>query len=69
MFIYMKYFRFSNTRFRSIEEKEDDVESGRGASLPQSPHSVEGAIGGPSSTLLPSEVNLHLRMKLSKGSS
>lgn len=48
--------RFSNTHFRSIEEKEDDTESGRGASLPQSPHSVEGAIGGPSLTLLPSEI-------------
>ncbi|XP_012943748.1 phosphatidate phosphatase LPIN3-like isoform X2 [Aplysia californica] len=28
-------------------EKEDDTESGRGQSLPQSPNSVEGAIGGP----------------------
>ncbi|XP_047496262.1 phosphatidate phosphatase LPIN3-like isoform X2 [Penaeus chinensis] len=27
--------------------KDDDVESGNGPSLPQSPHSVEGAIGGP----------------------
>lgn len=32
------------------------MESGRGASLPQSPHSVEGAIGGPSVTLLASEI-------------
>ncbi|XP_060552221.1 phosphatidate phosphatase LPIN3-like [Ruditapes philippinarum] len=38
--------RFSNTHFKAIE-KDEDVESGRGASLPQSPHSVEGAIGGP----------------------
>ena len=52
------YNRFSHhSHFQSIDEKEDDVESGRGASLPQSPHSVEGAIGGPSSTLLPSEVS------------
>ena len=52
------YYRFSHhSHFQSIDEKEDDVESGRGASLPQSPHSVEGAIGGPSSTLLPSEVS------------
>ncbi|KAK7867306.1 hypothetical protein R5R35_002128 [Gryllus longicercus] len=28
---------------------EDDAESGNGTSLPQSPHSVEGAIGGPKS--------------------
>ncbi|CAG5133161.1 unnamed protein product [Candidula unifasciata] len=28
-------------------EKEDDTESGRGQSLPQSPNSVEGAVGGP----------------------
>lgn len=49
--------RFSHhSHFQSIDEREDDVESGRGASLPQSPHSVEGAIGGPSSTLLPSEI-------------
>lgn len=32
-------------------EREDDSESGRGASLPQSPHSVDGAIGGPVSFL------------------
>ena len=57
--IWLVYFRFSHSHFRSIDEKEDDAESGRGASLPQSPHSVEGAIGGPSSTLLPSEVNKH----------
>ncbi|KAK7468227.1 hypothetical protein BaRGS_00036550 [Batillaria attramentaria] len=33
-------------RFVSIRDREDDSESGRGASLPQSPHSVDGAIGG-----------------------
>ncbi|XP_070209422.1 phosphatidate phosphatase LPIN2-like [Littorina saxatilis] len=40
-------------RFQSIREgdREDDNESGRGASLPQSPHSVDGAIGGPVSFL------------------
>jgi len=27
--------------------KEEDAESGKGPSVPQSPHSVEGAIGGP----------------------
>lgn len=27
--------------------KEEDAESGKGQSVPQSPHSVEGAIGGP----------------------
>ncbi|KAL4217721.1 Lipin-3 [Mactra antiquata] len=47
--------RFSNSHFKSIE-KDDDVESGRGASLPQSPHSVEGAICGPSGTILESEI-------------
>ncbi|KAH9513690.1 Nuclear elongation and deformation protein 1 [Bulinus truncatus] len=30
-----------------IRDNEDDTESGRGQSLPQSPNSVEGAIGGP----------------------
>ncbi|XP_025089282.1 LOW QUALITY PROTEIN: phosphatidate phosphatase LPIN1-like [Pomacea canaliculata] len=40
-----------NPRFVSIRDREDDSESGRGASLPQSPHSVEGAIGGPVSFL------------------
>ncbi|XP_045182167.2 phosphatidate phosphatase LPIN3-like [Mercenaria mercenaria] len=45
--------RFSNTHFKAIE-KDEDVESGRGASLPQSPHSVEGAIGGPN--ILVSEI-------------
>ncbi|BFZ21406.1 hypothetical protein BsWGS_24446 [Bradybaena similaris] len=30
-----------------FREKEDDTESGRGQSLPQSPNSVEGAVGGP----------------------
>ncbi|XP_061179306.1 phosphatidate phosphatase LPIN2-like [Saccostrea echinata] len=42
--------RFHNNKFVSIKEKteaEEDTESGRGASLPVSPHSVEGAIGGP----------------------
>ena len=49
-------FRFSHhSHFKSIE-KDEDAESGRGASLPQSPHSVEGAIGGPSVTLLASEI-------------
>ncbi|XP_076456760.1 phosphatidate phosphatase LPIN1-like [Babylonia areolata] len=40
-------------RFQSIREREreEDSESGRGASLPQSPHSVDGAIGGPVSFL------------------
>ncbi|GFS08811.1 phosphatidate phosphatase LPIN2 [Elysia marginata] len=37
-------------------EKEDDTESGRGQSLPQSPNSVEGAIGGPSVSFTMSEV-------------
>lgn len=31
------------------EEEEEDAESGNGPSLPQSPNSVEGAIGGPKS--------------------
>ncbi|XP_059159928.1 phosphatidate phosphatase LPIN2-like isoform X2 [Physella acuta] len=31
----------------NVKENEDDTESGRGQSLPQSPNSVEGAIGGP----------------------
>lgn len=30
--------------------KDEDAESGNGPSLPQSPHSVEGAIGGPVSS-------------------
>ncbi|GFO22728.1 phosphatidate phosphatase lpin2 [Plakobranchus ocellatus] len=37
-------------------EKEEDTESGRGQSLPQSPNSVEGAIGGPSVSFTMSEV-------------
>lgn len=37
-------------------EKEDDTESGRGQSLPQSPNSVEGAIGGPAVSFTMSEV-------------
>ncbi|RUS88986.1 hypothetical protein EGW08_003233 [Elysia chlorotica] len=36
--------------------KEEDTESGRGQSLPQSPNSVEGAIGGPSVSFTMSEV-------------
>ncbi|KAJ8322304.1 hypothetical protein KUTeg_000775 [Tegillarca granosa] len=55
--------RFSTPPFISI--KDEDTESGRGASLPVSPHSVEGAIGGPPSSssvsFLQSEVE-HLGM-------
>ncbi|XP_067665349.1 phosphatidate phosphatase LPIN2-like [Haliotis asinina] len=51
--------------FQSIKEKEDDTESGRGPSLPQSPHSVEGAIGGPSVSFLQSEVRHLGRVSLS----
>lgn len=44
-------FRFHDSKFVSIRERieptDEDAESGRGASLPVSPHSVEGAIGGP----------------------
>lgn len=29
-----------------VQIKDEDAESGNGPSLPQSPHSVEGAIGG-----------------------
>ncbi|XP_041361704.1 phosphatidate phosphatase LPIN2-like isoform X2 [Gigantopelta aegis] len=47
------------------EFKEDDSESGRGASLPQSPHSVEGAIGGPPVNFLESEVRHLGRVSLS----
>nr|XP_022310226.1 phosphatidate phosphatase LPIN3-like isoform X2 [Crassostrea virginica] len=43
--------RFHNAKFVSIKERidppEEDAESGTGPSLPVSPHSVEGAIGGP----------------------
>jgi phosphatidate phosphatase LPIN len=41
-----------NLTFLSLGETrdEEDAESGNGASLPQSPHSVEGAIGGPKSS-------------------
>ncbi|KAL5014363.1 hypothetical protein ScPMuIL_008633 [Solemya velum] len=53
--------KFATSQFQSIKEKEEDVESGRGASLPQSPHSVEGAIGGPTVSFLRSEVQ-HLGM-------
>lgn len=55
MLLFFKCYRFSNTHFKAIE-KDEDVESGRGASLPQSPHSVEGAIGGPAGTILASEI-------------
>ena len=45
------FFRFHNAKFVSIKERidppEEDAESGTGPSLPVSPHSVEGAIGGP----------------------
>lgn len=41
--LYLGSPRFVSIRDR---EREDDSESGRGASLPQSPHSVDGAIGG-----------------------
>lgn len=34
------------TLFLLAVAKDEDVESGNGTSLPQSPHSVEGAIGG-----------------------
>ncbi|XP_048727886.2 phosphatidate phosphatase LPIN2-like isoform X2 [Ostrea edulis] len=43
--------RFHSNKFVSIKERttdqDEDTESGRGPSLPVSPHSVEGAIGGP----------------------
>ncbi|OWF49318.1 Phosphatidate phosphatase LPIN2 [Mizuhopecten yessoensis] len=48
--------RFHQSPFMSIKDKEEDTESGRGASLPVSPNSVEGAIGGPSVSFLQSEV-------------
>lgn len=45
------FCRFHDSKFVSIKERmeptDEDAESGRGASLPVSPHSVEGAIGGP----------------------
>jgi hypothetical protein len=34
----------------SVSREEEDAESGKGPSLSQSPHSVEGAIGGPKLT-------------------
>lgn len=44
---------YSNVGFISEyvteEGREEDAESGNGPSLPQSPHSVEGAICGPKS--------------------
>ena len=33
---------------QSLSANDDDTESGNGPSLPMSPHSVEGAVGGPS---------------------
>ena len=53
--------RFHESQFHTIKEREDDTESGRGASLPVSPHSVEGAVCGPPVSFLRSEVN-HLGM-------
>lgn len=53
--LYFPNKKFSSSHFKAIE-KDEDVESGRGASLPQSPHSVEGAIGGPAGTVLASEI-------------
>ncbi|ESP03369.1 hypothetical protein LOTGIDRAFT_171454 [Lottia gigantea] len=44
-----KLYLGSPRGFMSI--RDDDCESGRGASLPQSPHSVDGAVGGPVSFL------------------
>ncbi|CAG2191472.1 LPIN [Mytilus edulis] len=44
------------TQFQSIREREEDTESGRGASLPVSPNSVEGAVCGPPVSFLRSEV-------------
>ncbi|KAK6168129.1 hypothetical protein SNE40_022017 [Patella caerulea] len=44
-----KLYLGSPRSFMSI--RDDDCESGRGASLPQSPHSVDGAVGGPVSFL------------------
>ncbi|XP_046382999.1 phosphatidate phosphatase LPIN3 isoform X2 [Ischnura elegans] len=38
-----------DSRLGREEDEEEDAESGNGPSLPQSPHSVEGAIGGPKS--------------------
>ncbi|XP_071440947.1 phosphatidate phosphatase LPIN3 isoform X2 [Hetaerina americana] len=40
-----------DSRLGREEDEEEDAESGNGPSLPQSPHSVEGAIGGPKSSL------------------
>lgn len=37
----------SQVHGKDLQTKDEDVESGNGSSLPQSPHSVEGAIGGP----------------------
>lgn len=51
------FYRFNESQFHSICQKEDDVESGHGSSLPVSPHSVEGAVCGPPATsFLQSEV-------------
>ncbi|PNF27253.1 hypothetical protein B7P43_G05319 [Cryptotermes secundus] len=38
------------TCLASGDARDEDAESGNGTSLPQSPHSVEGAIGGPKSS-------------------
>ena len=54
-------YRFHESQFHTIKEREDDTESGRGASLPVSPHSVEGAVCGPPVSFLRSEIN-HLGM-------
>ncbi|KAK3088821.1 hypothetical protein FSP39_024180 [Pinctada imbricata] len=51
--------KFHSQQFVSIRERvenDEDTESGRGPSLPVSPHSVEGAIGGPPVSFLHSEV-------------
>ncbi|XP_076083384.1 phosphatidate phosphatase LPIN1-like isoform X1 [Mytilus galloprovincialis] len=48
--------QFHQTQFQSIREREEDTESGRGASLPVSPNSVEGAVCGPPVSFLRSEV-------------
>ncbi|XP_024084343.1 phosphatidate phosphatase LPIN3 isoform X2 [Cimex lectularius] len=44
-------YKQNNTSNNSdyVEQREEDTESGNGPSLPQSPHSVEGAICGPKS--------------------
>lgn len=62
--------RFNESQFQSISQNEDDAESGRGSSLPVSPHSVEGAVcGPPATTFLQSEVEHlgHYSMSLCGG--